>query len=179
MRTPDNRKLDLLTSHLVRHTVLHKHSQHLRNTSLLILLVSATRSESTEFWTGGAAIGCIAISWILLGTRLLASEERDIRSTCSKIEAEECCSLPLLLWGGPELPEQVKSKAVLLRLSQSNDKLYRCYAMRFCHVFCLFLIYPIGLPSDSHLLYNKFAQQFANYIFSLHFQKMSHHSLFL
>lgn len=153
----------LFTSRLVGHTVLHKRSKHIKNTSLLILLVSATRSESTEFWTGGAAIGCIAISWILLGTRLLASEERDIRSTCSKMEAEECCSLPLLLWGGPELPEQIKSKAAPLRLSQSNDKLYRCYAMSLCHVFRLCLIYPIGLPSDSHLSYNKFAQQFANY----------------
>lgn len=38
----------------------------------------------------------MAISWILLGTRRLASEVREILSTCSKMEAEECCSLPEL-----------------------------------------------------------------------------------
>lgn len=89
-----------------------------KTTSLLILLVSATRSESTEFWTGGAAMGCMAISWILLGTRLLASEERDILSTCSKIEAEECCSFPLLVWGGPKSSEPIQSEAVLPGLSR-------------------------------------------------------------
>ena len=41
-------------------------------------------------------MGCMAISWILLGTRRLASEEREILSTCSKMEADECCSFPEL-----------------------------------------------------------------------------------
>lgn len=153
----------VFTSHLAGQTVLHKHSMHCKNTSLLILLVSATRSESTEFWTGGAAIGCIAINWILLGTRLLASEERDILSTCSKIEADECCSFPLLVWGGPKSPEQIQSKGVLPGLSQSNVKLYRCYTTKLCHVFHLCLICPIGLPADSHLMHNKFTQWFADY----------------
>lgn len=152
----------LFTSLLAGHTILHKHSKHFKNTSLLILLVSATRSESTEFWTGGAAIGCIAISWILLGTRLLASEERDILSTCSKMEADECCSFPLLVWGGPKSPEQIQSKVVLLGLSQSNVKLYRCYTTGLCHVFHPCLICPIGLPADSRLAYNKFTHWFAN-----------------
>lgn len=62
----------------------------------MILLVSATRSARTGCCTGGAGIGCMAISWILLGTRRLASEFREILSTCSKMEAEECCSLPEL-----------------------------------------------------------------------------------
>lgn len=44
----------------------------------------------------------MAINWILLGTRLLASEEREILSTCSKMEADECCSFPELGAGGPE-----------------------------------------------------------------------------
>lgn len=152
------RNWTLLTSHFAEHVFFHRHSKHLTDTSLLILLVSATRSESTEFWIGGAAIGCIAISWILLGTRLLASEERDILSTCSKIEAEECCSFPLLVWGGPELPEQIQSKAVLLGLSQSNVKLYRSSAMRLWDISHLCLISPLGLPADSHLAYKKLAQ---------------------
>lgn len=134
-----------------------------RNTSLLILLVSATRSESTEFWTGGAAMGCMAISWILLGTRLLASEERDILSTCSKIEAEECCSFPLLVWGGPKLSEPIQSEAVLPGLAQSNVKLYRCCTTKLCPAFHLCLICPTGLPADSCLVYNKFTPWFANY----------------
>lgn len=46
-------------------------------------------------------MGCMAISWILLGTRRLASEDREILSTCSKMEAEECCSLPELGRGAP------------------------------------------------------------------------------
>lgn len=153
-------KLDTFTSLLAGHTVLHKHSKPFKNTSLLILLVSATRSESTEFWTGGAAIGCIAISWILLGTRLLASEERDILSTCSKIEAEECCSFPLPVWGGPKSPGQSK---VMLGLLQSNVNLSICYATRLYHIFHLCLICPIGLPADSHLAYKKFTQWFGNY----------------
>lgn len=73
------------------------------STSLLILLVSATRSERGWFCAAGTAIGCIAISWILLGTLLLISEDRDIRSTCSKIEAEDGCSVPLVICGGPGL----------------------------------------------------------------------------
>lgn len=43
----------------------------------------------------------MAINWILLGTRRLASEEREILSTCSKMEADECCSFPELGAGGP------------------------------------------------------------------------------
>ena len=41
-------------------------------------------------------MGCMAISWILLGTRRPASEGRQILSTCSKMEADECCSFPEL-----------------------------------------------------------------------------------
>jgi hypothetical protein len=51
-------------------------------------------------------MGCMAISWILLGTRRLASEVLETLSTCSKMEAEECCSLPELGRGAPGTEEE-------------------------------------------------------------------------
>lgn len=55
--------------------------------------------------SGGRGIGCMAISWTLLGSLLLASAPRDIRSTCSKMEAEDGCSLVPLMGGGGGGPE--------------------------------------------------------------------------
>lgn len=61
-------------------------------------------------------MGCMAISCILLGTRRLASEDRDSLSTCSNMEADECCSFPELGGGGPGAKGEAKaqiSKAIL------------------------------------------------------------------
>lgn len=52
--------------------------------------------------SGGTGMGCMAISWILLGSLLLASVARAIRSTCSKMKAEDSGSFLQFRGGGPE-----------------------------------------------------------------------------
>lgn len=71
---------------------------------------SQTCSASASFpWegglcSGGSVMGCMAISWILLGSLRPASAARDIRSTCSKMEAEDSGSLGApFKGGGPEV----------------------------------------------------------------------------
>lgn len=70
-------------------------------TSLLIWLASDSLSLMGVPCSGGRGMGCMAISWTLLGSLLLASAPRDIRSTCSKMEAEDSCSFVPLIGGGP------------------------------------------------------------------------------
>lgn len=72
-------------------------------TSLLIWLESGDSFPLTGgLCSGGTGMGCMAISWTLLGSLLLASAARDIRSTCSKMEAEDSCSFVPFIGGGPE-----------------------------------------------------------------------------
>lgn len=59
--------------------------------------------------SGGIGMGCMAISWTLLGSLRLASVARDIRSTCSKMEAEDSCSFAAPFIGGG--PKEGKKKA--------------------------------------------------------------------
>ena len=73
-----------------------------RPTSLFMWGFTGSFPLTLGLSSGGTAMGCMAMSWILLGSLLLASMERDIRSTCSKMDAvvEDGCSEPLI-GGGP------------------------------------------------------------------------------
>lgn len=48
-------------------------------------------------------MGCMAISCTLLGSLRLESVAQDIRSTCSKMEADDSCSFVPFKGGGPEV----------------------------------------------------------------------------
>lgn len=82
--------------------LIKKKGKSEEQTSLLIWLVSDTLPLMGGLCSGGTGIGCMAISWILLGSLLLASAAREIRSTCSKMEAEDSCSFVPFIGGGPE-----------------------------------------------------------------------------
>lgn len=73
----------------------------MKDTSLFSLVFSAALSLAVGLGRGRAGIGCMAMSWILLGRRLGPSVGRDIRSTCSKMEAEDNGSSMPFIGGGP------------------------------------------------------------------------------
>lgn len=73
----------------------------MKDTSLLSLVFSAALSLAVGLGKGRAGIGCMAMSWILLGGRLGPSVGRDIRSTCSKMDAEDKGSSMSFIGGGP------------------------------------------------------------------------------
>lgn len=69
---------------------------------MLIWLVSDSLPLIGGLCSGGTGMGCMAMSWTLFGSLLLASAARDIRSTCSKMAAEDNCSFVPFKGGGPE-----------------------------------------------------------------------------
>lgn len=67
-------------------------------------------------------MGCMAISWTLFGSFRFASVARDMRSTCSKIEADVSCSLVLFAGGGPEeVRERRKTEVTMIDIIDGTN----------------------------------------------------------
>lgn len=97
-----------------------------KKTSLLIWLVSDSLPLMGGLCSGGTGMGCMAISWTLLGSLLLASVARDIRSTCSKMEAEDSCSFVPFIGGGPEEGSKKVESLVITQSIQCSHCKSKC-----------------------------------------------------